>query len=47
MIRSKQLSELVFWVKAFGSLKPTESYSDARWRAMYVHIVREYIQNKQ
>lgn len=33
--------KMVNWVAYNGDVKPTESISDARWRAMVKHIKRE------
>ena len=40
---SRYLSKMVNWVAFKGDLKPTNDISDARWRAMYRHIMREYL----
>ncbi len=37
------LSRMIFQVSYNGDMKPTESISDDRWRAMVAHIKREYL----
>lgn len=39
----KQLERFIIWVAFNGDEKPTESISDARWRAIVTHIRREYV----
>lgn len=40
---SKYTLKMIDWVLYKGTVKPSESISDARWAAMVKHIVREYI----
>jgi hypothetical protein len=39
-----KIQELIGWVRINGgTIKPSENYSDARWRAIVKHINREYL----
>lgn len=38
--------KMINWVAYNGDVKPTESISDARWRAMVKHIKREFLDGK-
>lgn len=43
MKMSKYLGKMINWVLYNGTVKPSESITDARWRAMVAHIIREYL----
>jgi hypothetical protein len=40
---SNHLQKVISWVCYNYNRKPTEGISDARWNAMYRHIMREYL----